>query len=52
MLSDTELKKLKPTDKAFKVSGRDGMYVSVSVGLGCALSGDGSAWVGLHCAAR
>ena len=30
MLTDTELKKLKPTDKAFKVSDRDGMYVSVS----------------------
>ena len=30
MLTDTELKKLKPTDKAFKISDRDGMYVSVS----------------------
>lgn len=30
MLTDTELKKLKPTDKSFKVSDRDGMYVSVS----------------------
>lgn len=30
MLTDTELKKLKATDKIFKVSDRDGMYVSVS----------------------
>ena len=31
MLTDTELKKLKPSAKVFKVSDRDGMYVSVSV---------------------
>jgi hypothetical protein len=31
MLTDTELKKLKPTDKTYKVSDRDGMYVAISV---------------------
>lgn len=30
MLTDTELRKLKPTDKTFKVSDRDGMYVAVA----------------------
>jgi integrase len=30
MLTDTELRKLKPTDKTFKISDRDGMYVAVS----------------------
>lgn len=30
MLTDTELKKLKQTDKTYKVADRDGMYVSVA----------------------
>ena len=30
MLTDTELRKLRPKDKAFKIADRDGMYVSVS----------------------
>ncbi len=30
MLTDTELRKLRPKEKAFKVAGRDGMYVTVS----------------------
>lgn len=30
MLTDTELKKLTPTEKPYKVADRDGMYVSVS----------------------
>lgn len=30
MLTDTQLRNLKPTDKAFKVSDRDGLYVAVS----------------------
>jgi hypothetical protein len=30
MLTDTALKHLKPKDKAYKVSDRDGMYVRVS----------------------
>lgn len=31
MLTDTKLKSLKPKDKVYKVSDRDGLYVSVSV---------------------
>lgn len=30
MLTDTELRKLRPKDKAFKVADRDGMYVTIS----------------------
>lgn len=30
MLTDTELRKLRPKEKTFKVADRDGMYVSVS----------------------
>ena len=30
MLTDTELKKLKQTEKTYKVADRDGMYVSVA----------------------
>lgn len=30
MLTDTQLRNLKPTDKAFKVADRDGLYVAVS----------------------
>ena len=30
MLTDTELKKLKQTDKTYKVADRDGMYVFVA----------------------
>ncbi|KMK50758.1 hypothetical protein RO21_10025 [[Actinobacillus] muris] len=31
MLTDTKLKSLKPKDKVYKVTDRDGLYVSVSV---------------------
>ena len=30
MLTDTELRKLRPKEKTFKVADRDGMYVTVS----------------------
>ena len=31
MLTDTKLKNLKPGDRPYKVSDRDGLYVSVSI---------------------
>ncbi|WP_239689755.1 Arm DNA-binding domain-containing protein [Rodentibacter caecimuris] len=31
MLTDTKLKSLKPKDKVYKVTDRDGLYVSVSI---------------------
>ena len=30
MLTDTELRKLRPKEKAFKVADRDGLYVTIS----------------------
>ncbi len=30
MLTDTKLKNLKPTDKLYKISDRDGLYVAVT----------------------
>ena len=30
MITDTELRKLRPKEKAFKVADRDGMYVTIS----------------------